>query len=131
MERSVAIKKLGRLLGKKFGYRVNDKAPTKEEREAARAELQSALREKKRIGDKVTERYQAILAADAEYQALVVEAKASRERTDRLSGILHSYKITVGTSNNLFFLVAASGDSWEEVIEKVATDNHKRGRQCA
>ncbi|MDE2105638.1 MAG: hypothetical protein KGL39_50895, partial [Patescibacteria group bacterium] len=32
MERSVAIKALGKLLGKGFGYRVNDRAPTREDR---------------------------------------------------------------------------------------------------
>ena len=38
MERSVAIKKLGKLLGKKLGYRINTKAPTQEEKAAAAAD---------------------------------------------------------------------------------------------
>ena len=39
MERKVAINKLTKLLGKKLGYRIDDRAPSPEERTAARAAL--------------------------------------------------------------------------------------------
>ena len=38
MERVVAIKRLGKLLGKDFGYRADSRAPTAEERDRAREE---------------------------------------------------------------------------------------------
>ena len=52
MERSVAIKKLGKLIGKGLGYRVNAKAPTKEERETAKAEYAVALKERNELKEK-------------------------------------------------------------------------------
>ena len=66
MERSVALKKLGKFLGKSLGYRVNDKAPTREERKSP-AELPAAIAERNALKEKRDERYRAILAGDAEY----------------------------------------------------------------
>lgn len=120
MERAVAIKKLGRLLGKSLGYRVNDKAPTCEERAAAQDELSVAIAERNKLREKKDERYKAILAADAEYQNLHAACRAASERVNRLSSITGRYKITVGTTSNMFFRVEAEGDSWEEVIDKLA-----------
>lgn len=119
MERSVAIKKLGQLLGKKLGYRVAANAPTKEEREAARAELVLARAEHNRLKDQREARYQAILAADPEYQSIKAACSKARERSGKLSGITCHYKITVGTSEGMFFMVKAEGDSWEEIIDKL------------
>ena len=42
MERTVALKKLEKLLGKKMGWRINPKAPTAEERTAAKLALPAA-----------------------------------------------------------------------------------------
>lgn len=120
MERVIAIKKLRRLLGKSLGYRIDDKAPTREERTAARDALKSAIAERNTFKEKRDERYRAILAADAEYQQLHAEHRAASEHVDRLSSVARHYKITVGTSNSMFFHVKAEGDSWEEVIEKIA-----------
>jgi len=39
MERTIAIKKLGKMLGKSFGYRVDPRAPSREEREEATRRL--------------------------------------------------------------------------------------------
>ena len=84
MERSVAIKKLSKLLGKKLGYRVNSKAPTLEERAAAKTELPVAIEERNKLKEKRDERYKAILAADTEYQSLFAAHRAASERTDKL-----------------------------------------------
>lgn len=119
MERTVAIKKLGQLLGKKLGYRVDTKAPTKEERDAARAELVETLAEYNRLKDGREARYKAILAADQEYQALKAACEKMREHREKLSGISRRYKITVGTSEGMFFMVRAEGDTWEEIIGKL------------
>ena len=122
MERSVAIKKLGQLLGKKLGYRVNAKAPTKEEREAAQAELTRSIPLRNKLKEQRDARHEQILAGDAEYQRLKAEYKAERDRLEELFGVTRHYKITVGTSEGMFFLHKAEGDSWEEVIAKLTAE---------
>jgi hypothetical protein len=67
MERAVAIKKLGKLLGKSFGYRLDPKAATREKREAARAALTPAIENRKKLEEQKNERCRAVLAADTEY----------------------------------------------------------------
>ncbi len=119
MERSVAIKKLIKILGKSLGYQVDSKAPTREEREAAQAELPAANAERERLSKAREARMQALLAADQEYQSLMTAWKAARERADKLRSISHHHKIKVGTTNSMFFHVRAEGDSWEEVIDKL------------
>jgi hypothetical protein len=122
MERAVAIKRLGKLLGKGLGYRVDPKAPTQEDRDSARAEMKRAVTEREELKAKWEARRRAILDADQEYQLLTVAYQASRERADKLFSIQHHYKFTVGTSNGMFFHVRAQGDSWEQVIDKLSTE---------
>ncbi len=119
MERSVAINKLGKLLGKSLGYRMDPKAPTQEERDAAREELRAANETKKSLNERMDARRLEILQADPEYQRLKADCSEARKRCDALCSITAHYKITVGTSNGLFFHVRAQGDSWEQVIEKL------------
>lgn len=119
MERSVALKKLGKLLGSKLGYRVDPKAPRPDERDAAHAALTPAVAERDALREKRDARREAILAADMEYQQLKTAAKAAGEHVDRLSSTTRRKKITVGTSEGMFFLVRAEGDTWEEIIEKL------------
>ena len=125
MERTVAIKMLGKLLGKKLGYRVDTKAPTPEEREVAKATLSPAIEERNKLKEQRDARYKAILAEDTEYQNLFAAAKAASKRVEELSSITRHRKITVGTSEGMFFLVKAEGDSWEEVIDKLTTKEKK------
>lgn len=120
MERTVALKKLEKLIGKKLGWRINPKAPTPEERALAQAALPQAIEERKRLQELRQARHQAILAADAEYQTLDAGAKAAVKRVEQLSSVTRHHKITVGTSEGMFFLVKAEGDSWEEVIGKLS-----------
>src|SRR6185437_2515047 len=96
MERSVAIKKLRKILGKSLGYRINSNAPTPEERTTARDALKPAMEESIKLRDKRDERRRAILEADTEYQKLCAEHKAASERVDRLRSTTLHYKITVG-----------------------------------
>jgi hypothetical protein len=119
MERIVAIKKLGKLLGKSLGYRVDPNAPTAEEREASQLELRIASAEKRRIDELKEARFRAILAADPEYQNLLADWRVARDRVGKLASAMNHYKITVGTTSEMFFHVKAQGDSWEEVIEKL------------
>ena len=119
MERTVALRKLEKLLGKKLGWRINPKAPTLEERDDAKTALPSVIEERNKLKELREARYREILEADAEYQRLKAEHRAANERVEKLLGTTRCYKITVGTSEGMFFLVKAEGDSWEEVIGKL------------
>jgi hypothetical protein len=120
MERAVALKRLGKLLGKSLGYRVDGNAPTREERAAAREALTLAIANRTARKDAKEARYRAILAADAEYQSLLAAANAASEEVSRLGSITRHYKITVGTTSSMFFHVRAEGDTWEEIISKLS-----------
>jgi len=122
MERAVAIKKLAKLLGKNLGYRVDPKAPTQDQRDAAQEELKATLAAYESLKQQKEARFQAILAADPEYQRLKAECQAEGERRKRLASTTMHYRFTVGTSNGMFFLVKAQGDSWEQVIDKLTTE---------
>ncbi len=117
MERAIALKKLGKLLGKKLGYRIDAKASSQEERIAAKAELPTAIENLNKLKELRDERHKAVLSADAEYQTLHAAHRAASDRTEQLSSIIRHRKITVGTSEGMFFLIKAEGDSWEEVID--------------
>lgn len=119
MERAVAIKKLGKILGKSLGYRVDTTAPTQDERGEAQAKLPAATVVMKSLNEQMDGRRSAILKADPEYQRLKVEYEAARKHRDKLLSITNHYKITVGVSNSLFFIIKAQGDSWEDVIGKL------------
>ena len=119
MERTIAVKKLGKLLGKSMGYRIDSKAASRDEREAARAELKLALETRSKLEEEKNQRRRAILEADAEYQRLDAAHKEARVRVDKLSYITRHHKITVGISNSMFFHIKAEGDSWEEVIDQL------------
>lgn len=121
MERSVALKRLGKILGKDFGWRVNPKAPTPEEREAIRADLRAAFTEKERLKALRDARYQELLKGDAEYQKLRSDHAEAHKKWGSMESTLHAYKITVGNSvAGLFFSIKAQGDSWEEIFEKLS-----------
>lgn len=126
MERTTALKKLQVLLGKNMGWRINPKAPSQDEREAAKAALPAAVAERNRLREQRQARYEQILAADEEYQNLKAASLEAGKVVDQLSGTTRYFKITVGRSMGIFFEVKAEGDSWEEVIgilttKKIAT----------
>lgn len=125
MERTTAIKTLGKMLGKGFGYRINTKAPTREQREVATDALPSAIEDRNKLKEQRDARYKALLLGDAEFQRLDAAAKSAGKRVDELSSIKRSRKITVGTSRGMFFMVSAEGDTWEEIIDKLKSENKK------
>jgi uncharacterized protein YqfA (UPF0365 family) len=123
MERSIAIRKLHKILGKGFGYRENHKALDKAGREAARAELKAANAERESLRAAADARRNEILAQDQDYQTKLAAYQAARKRAERLMSHTHSYRVTVGTCSNAggfgFFHVKAEGDNWQEVFDKV------------
>jgi hypothetical protein len=119
VQRSIAIKKLKKLLGKSFTCDINPNAPTREERDKAEVELRAANAAQGSLGAQAEARRRAILGADAEYQRLTADYVEARSRSAELSSITFSYKIRVRSSNGLFSSVLAEGDSWEQVIDKL------------
>lgn len=120
MERAAALKKLGKILGKSLGYRVDTSAPTPEERTQAMVDAVTLSAAYKEAAAAKDARYKAILAADVEYQELFAKCADLRKARDQASYTAHRhYKITVGTTNTMFFLVRAQGDSWEDVIDQL------------
>jgi hypothetical protein len=123
MERTVAVKRLAKLLGKDMGYRVYSDAPSAEERARLKAESPALLAAREEAKKAKEERCRAILDADQEYQRLCAVHTEAAKAMARASSQLHSYKITVGIASNVgafsLFRVAAQGDSWEQVIEKL------------
>ena len=123
MERSVAIKKLGKLLGKRLGYRVDRDAPDAETRAAVRQQLPGLRAAERQVEAAMDARRAALLAADPEYQALAEAFKLARAGRRAAAAVATSrYRITVGISGAVFFHVKAQGDSWEDVIAKLTAD---------
>lgn len=122
MERSVAIKKLTKLLGKDIAWRVDLKAPNEEGRIEAREKLKVVGGERDALAKQRDARMQELLQGDAKFQELRAAAKEAKDRADALLGLSHRYRFTVGTRNSMFFMIKAQGDSWEEVIRKVTAD---------
>lgn len=118
MNQSQAITKLRAVLGKNFAYRVDNKAPSAEQREQARdvwkrakaaSEAAAAARDARR----------AELLADPVYQGLMVDAKAAAEFADKARGHANRNRITVGRDGGWCFSVEAEGDTWADVVDKV------------
>lgn len=124
MRRQDAVDKLVKLLGKNMGYRVDPKAPDADEREEAKAELQMVQVATDEASRRMNKRRVELLT-DPEYQRLLAEYKALSKRREQLTGKMHHYRFTVGHNTGLFFMVKAQGDSWEEVLAKLAADKKK------
>lgn len=123
MERTVALKKLRKILGNSLGYRVEPDALTQEEREFAQAQCKLLAEAKRRAQEAMIARERAVLEADEQYQQLRAEYKIAKQQLDNMFSASHRYKFTVGTTSGMFFHVKAQGDSWEEVIAKLTPQN--------
>ena len=119
MQRIVAINKLSKLIGKGFSYRIDDRAVSKDERAEAKVEYEKAREVTRSLEKQMDDRRNAVLGVDKEYNRLVDERNAARKAQSKIGVKAQVDRITVGRANGLFFMVEATGDSWEEVIEKV------------
>src|SRR4051812_1520141 len=101
MERAVAIKKLGKILGKSLGYRVDPKAPNQEERDEARAKLKIAGAERDALSKQKQARAQELFQADVEYQRLKSIHAEATKRCDELTSLTCHYRFTVGVTSSM------------------------------
>lgn len=125
MEKSVAVRKLHKILGKGFAYRVNPKAGTREDREKAKAELKAANAARDKAREALEQRRLELITADQEYQDRLAAKQAAEAVVRRLHGIQCGYRVTVGTVDKTvpgfsMFVVKAEGDNWQEVFDKVS-----------
>jgi len=128
MERTVAIKKLAKLLGKSMGYRVDPTAPTADERAEAKEQL-AALTESASKAEQVLNERRRILLNDPEYLRLKTAWVEARKKRADTAAKLHNFKFTAGQSDAIggfgCFHVMGQGDSWEQVIEQVIKLKYK------
>ena len=125
MKRDIALKKLQKLLGKNMGYRVDPDAPDADGRAEAKVERARVAADAAELKLKLDRRREELLSADPEYVRWRELHKAARDRADRLTGMQHHYRFTVGISGEHFFTVRAQGDSWEEVIAKLEKETRR------
>jgi hypothetical protein len=122
MERAVAVKKLAKIFGKKFRYRIDQSAPSKEEREQARAGLNVVNPELEAASKRLEARRKELQDADPQYQELLAAYKKTLEARDFFRGKIGHHKIEVLTDEGFFHHVRAQGDSWEEIFAKLEKD---------
>lgn len=124
MERNEALKRLRRILGKQFAYEYKPSAPTPEQRAEAKGLHDGLVASRKSISDAMEERRK-VLFQDEEYLRLKELWKAADQALSKNNAVMHTYKFTVGTQNQLFFHVKAQGDSWEEIFAKLKVEAKK------
>lgn len=117
MNQSQAIAKLRKILGPKFGFRVDKTALDADGRAKASAEVKR-LNEKKATVSEAMEARRAELLRDPVYQALRAEHAELDALRSKALHAAHSKRITVGTIGEMFFSVRADGDNWDEVVAK-------------
>jgi len=115
MERKQGIAAVSKLIGK-FTYEIDPKALTADDRASVKETLATA-QEALKVAQSRLEARRAELLQDAAYCSLAAAAQEARKYRDQLNSQVYRRKITVGHSNQMFFHVKASGDSWEEVID--------------
>ena len=122
MKRETAISRLKKALGSRATWQINADAPDADERATALARLREAVAELAQV-KAAREARAAVLLADPEYRALRAQEAAIIAERDSLRGKANSYRITVGKivgpSAMPGFYVAAQGDTWEEIFDKL------------
>lgn len=110
-----AIAALQAMYGKEAAYRINKKAATPAERDAAREQL-PALRERVEQAKLAMENKRKELLQDPQYQRLVQDWRDANDARERACSKVRSRRITIGKANKLFFHVTGEGDTWDEAL---------------
>ena len=123
MNRTQALAKLKKVLGKKLAYREDPSALIGDDREAAEVKRKLLRDAQHIIRDALEARRVEVLAADAEFQRLSAQYRRTREAADKASGEAYARRIAVGTLIDIAgmgaFSVKAEGDNWQEVVDKL------------
>jgi hypothetical protein len=130
MERSTALRRLRKILGKDFGYQVNTSSIPRDLREDEKPEFEAAVKRRERAQAELTRmrtEHMTKLEATAEYKAAQEELRQCREKASELGGRQMMRRFTVGTANRLFFHVDAQGDTWEEVFAELQRKGKIKG----
>jgi hypothetical protein len=123
MTRQEAIKKLGRIYGKKAGYRVADGAANADERAAASQALKE-LRALNRELDAQIDKRRAELLNVPDYNELLKTRSSIKQQMNTAMSVAASHKFTAGYVSGMgFFHVEAQGDTWEEIFAKIEANN--------
>jgi len=107
------------ILGEKAGYRVDNGALTGDERDAALDAARQQRDHAKALAEARDARAAELLAADERFQQLKAEAHGAAVERDRLQGLAHRRRVTVGCVGALFFSVRAEADNFADAIEKL------------
>jgi hypothetical protein len=111
-----ALSKLRKILGKNAAIQDNRTPSSPEAREADKI-IRDKARDRRNIArENVEQRRAAVLAADAEYQACLLESKAAQTALDRI-GIMPRYRYTAGRNMDYFFRVEAEADTLADLVE--------------
>lgn len=121
MERSAALRKLKKMIGRQAYWTIADGLSSQEKRDRYRARRTAIKSVLQQASDALKARREAILSADAEYQILLAAYKAASAESEdvRYRDGESGYKFEVGTFNGLFRKPMAYGDTWEEVFAKL------------
>jgi hypothetical protein len=126
MERAIALKRLRKILGKDAGYRVDPKAPSADERAAAKDAEPALIAARQAASKAMEERAQYLLDNDSEYLRLREAAKQARDAAKANASVLLTHKITVGISSKMFFHVRAQANSWEDIFKILERQQQRR-----
>jgi hypothetical protein len=130
MQRAAAIKKLTKLLGQAFGYRVNLHAPYADERLQEQANARRLLDARQAALEALNARRTWLLDADPEHRLLLEQLTRLRDAHANANFMARAYRFTAGVTDGMFYHVVAQGDTWEEVVasvEKAHGKGNKRG----
>jgi hypothetical protein len=124
MNETQAIRRLHKLLGADFGYRVDADAPVGEQR-AVLAERSARTGATKLAAREAVERRRKELLLDAEYQRLLAASQQASQDHDIAMSEMCRRRITVGRVSKLFFSVEAEADNWAEAVAMVEAKHNK------
>ena len=115
MDRSTALKKLTRILGKRASWRVYDAPSSPDKRQAAMAEKDRL----KADVEAIERRRREILDAIPELKELHQKERELRKALDRARSYSHYYRYIVGINIGIGLEVKAEGDSWEDIFRRL------------
>ena len=117
MNQAQALAKAMTLLGtKKVGVRVDNRALVGDDLAQMCIDANAAADERRAAEAARTARLNALLAADAEYQALKKAHAVAVERHETMRSQCHRRRIEIVRTGGMFTVVEAQGDNFEDAV---------------